>query len=139
MERKMSTDEQIAYAPRQIEAGTPTRGARFTFVDLSRRPGGFEHMCKCVCGTHCDWVLSDCLIALVPDEAGLEQERQHHASAQQSDRHFPAVWRLAGPGAAHVQPVEGITGEYPGSEGDQQLESLYKSLSECALHARILA
>ena len=88
---------------------------------------------------HCDCVLSDCLIALVPDEAGLDQERQHHASAQQSDRHFPAVWRLAGPGAAHVQPVEGITGEYPGREGDQQLESLYKSLSERALHARILA
>ena len=52
MKRKMYTEEQIAYAPRQTEAGTPTRGATFTFVDLPRRPRRFEQTCKCERGTH---------------------------------------------------------------------------------------
>ncbi len=52
MEQKRYTDEQIAPTPRQTEAGTPARGATFTFVDLSRRPRGFEQMCKCERGTH---------------------------------------------------------------------------------------
>jgi hypothetical protein len=47
MDRKRSTDEQIVYAPRQTEAGTPTRVATFTSVDLSQRPRGFEQMNKC--------------------------------------------------------------------------------------------
>jgi hypothetical protein len=45
MEQKRYTDEQIASTPRQTEAGTPTRGATFTFVDLSRMPRGLN---KCV-------------------------------------------------------------------------------------------
>jgi hypothetical protein len=52
MKRKMYTEEQIAYAPRQTEAGTPTMGATFTFVDLSRRPRRFEQMCECERDTH---------------------------------------------------------------------------------------
>jgi hypothetical protein len=52
MKRKMYTEEQIAYAPRQTEAGTPTRGATFTFVDLSRRPRRFEQMCEWVAPMH---------------------------------------------------------------------------------------
>ena len=52
MKRKMYTEVQIAYPPRQTEAGTPTRGATFPFVDVSRRRRGFEQMCKCERGTH---------------------------------------------------------------------------------------
>jgi hypothetical protein len=52
MDRKRSTDGQIVCAPRQTEAGTPTRVATFTFVDLSQRPRGFEQMCQCERDTH---------------------------------------------------------------------------------------